>query len=109
MRVTKQMNECIDSNNENEAMQYAMKKSTLENKINIIELHQSMDSLNMNNESERMLERVREGARKTRERAEGSRIAYDSSSQAADRRLAASERERNGRQILEEAKRQRGK
>lgn len=110
------MNECIDSNNENEAMQYAMKKSTLENKINvlkdtiaemkeaeahqkdimqqaaddlqrlkeekeqvvfqmeadsqIIELHQSMDSLNMNNESERMLERVREGARKTRERAE---------------------------------------
>lgn len=32
----------------------------------IIELHQSMDSLNMNNESERMLERVREGARKTR-------------------------------------------
>lgn len=117
MRVTKQMNECIDSNNENEAMQYAMKKSTLENKINvlmeadsqIIELHQSMDSLNMNNESERMLERVREGARKTRERAEGSRIAYDSSSQAADRRLAASERERNARQILEEAKRQRGK
>lgn len=80
MRVTKQMNECIDSNNENEAMQYA-----------------------------RMLERVREGARKTRERAEGSRIAYDSSSQAADRRLAASERERNARQILEEAKRQRGK
>jgi hypothetical protein len=75
----------------------------------IIELHQSMDSLNMNNESERMLERVREGARKTRERAEGSRIAYDSSSQAADRRLAASERERNARQILEEAKRQRGK
>lgn len=143
MRVTKQMNECIDSNNENEAMQYAMKKSTAEMKeaeahqkdimqqaaddlqrlkeekdqvvfqmeadSQIIELHQSMDSLNMNNESERMLERVREGARKTRERAEGSRIAYDSSSQAADRRLAASERERNARQILEEAKRQRGK
>ena len=75
----------------------------------IIELHQSMDSLSMNNESDRMLERVREGARKTRERADGSRIAYDSSSQAADRRLAASERERNARQILEEAKRQRGK
>ena len=36
MRVTKQMNECIDSNNENEAMQYAMKKSTLENKINVL-------------------------------------------------------------------------
>ena len=75
----------------------------------IIELHQSMDSLSMNNESDRMLERVREGARKTRERADGSRIAYDSSAQAADRRLEASERERNARQILEEAKRQRGK
>ena len=75
----------------------------------IIELHQSMDSLSMNNESDRMLERVREGARKTKERADGSRIAYDSSAQAADRRLEASERERNARQILEEAKRQRGK
>lgn len=155
MQVTNNMNACIDGNKENEAMQYARKKSTLENKINvlkdtlvemkeaeahqkeimeqaaeelqrlkeekeqvifqmeadsqIIELHQSMDSLSVNNESERMLERVREGAKKTRERAEGSRIAYDSSSQAADRRLAASERERNARQILEEAKRQRGK
>jgi phage shock protein A len=155
MQVTNHMNACIDGNKDDEAMQYARKKSTLENKINvlkdtlvemkeaeahqkeimeqaaeelqrlkeekeqvifqmeadsqIIELHQSMDSLSVNNESERMLERVREGAKKTRERAEGSRIAYDSSSQAADRRLAASERERNARQILEEAKRQRGK
>ena len=134
-------------------MQYAMKKSTLENKINvlkdtieemkeaqahqkdirdqadeelqklkeekeqvlfqmeadsqIIELHQSMDSLNTNNESDRMLERVREGARKTRECAEGSRIAYDSSAQANERRLANSERERNARQILDDMKRQR--
>ena len=155
IQVTNHMNSCIDGNKDDEAMQYARKKSTLENKINglkdtlvemkeaeahqkeimeqaaeelqrlreekeqvifqmeadsqIIELHQSMDSLSVNNESERMLERVREGAKKTRERAEGSRIAYDSSSQAADRRLAASERERNARQILEEAKRQRGK
>lgn len=121
MRVSKQMNDCIDGNNENEAMQQAaddlqrLKEEKeqvvfqMEADSQIIELHQSMDSLNMNNESERMLERVREGARKTRERAEGSRIAYDSSSQAADRRLAASERERNARQILEEAKRQRGK
>ena len=155
MQITNHMNACIDGNKDDEAMQYARKKSTLENKINvlkdtlvemkeaeahqkeimeqaaeelqrlkeekeqvifqmeadsqIIELHQSMDSLSVNNESERMLERVRERAKKTRERAEGSRIAYDSSSQAADRRLAASERERNARQILEEAKRQRGK
>ena len=154
MRVIQQINACLDENKENEAMQYAMKKSTLENKINvlkdkieemkeaqahqknirdqaaeelqklkeekeqvlfqmetdsqIIELHQSMDSLNTNNESDRMLERVREGARKTRERAEGSRIAYDSSSQANERRLANSERERNARQILDDMKRQRG-
>ena len=154
MRVTQQINACLDENKENEAMQYAMKKSTLENKINvlkdtieemkeaqvhqkdirdqvaeelqklkeekeqvlfqmeadsqIIELHQSMDSLNTNNESDRMLERVREGARKTRERAEGSRIAYDSSAQANERRLANSERERNARQILDDMKRQRG-
>lgn len=155
MRVTQQINVCLDENKEDEAMQYAMKKSTLENKINvlkntieemkeaqihqkgireqaaeelqklkeekeqvlfqmeadsqIIELHQSMDNLNTNNESDRMLERVREGARKTRERAEGSRVAYDSSAQAQDRRLEAAERERNARQILEEMKSQRRK
>lgn len=155
MRVTQQINSCIDSNNDNDAMQYAMKKATLENKINvlkdtikemqegkthqqeirdqaaadlqklkeekeqtlfqmeadrqIIDLHESMDSLNTNNESQRMLERVREGAKKTRERAEGSRIAYDSSAQAADRRLEASERERNARQMLNDMKRQRRK
>lgn len=154
MRVTQQINACLDDNKEDEAMQYAMKKSTLENKINvlkdtieemkeaqlhqkeirdqiseelqklkeekeqvifqmeadsqIIKLHQSMDNLNINNESERMLERVREGARKTRERAQGSRIAYDSSSQANDRRMENSERERNARQIIEDMKRQRG-
>ena len=147
MRVNQQINACIDSNDDDTAMQYALKKETLENKINvlkdtskemqeanqaatdlqkikeekdqvlfqmeadrqIIDLHESMDSLNMNNESKRMLERVREGAKKTRERAEGSRIAYDSSAQAADRRLEASERERSARQMLDEMKRQRGK
>ena len=155
MRITQQINACLDDNDEENAMSYAMKKSTLESKISvlkdtieeikqakahqkeirdqaatdlqktkeekeqvlfqmeadsqIIQLHQSMDSMNINNETERMLERVREGARKTRERAEGSRIAYDTSSQAQDRRLEASERERNARQMLEEMKRQRGK
>jgi phage shock protein A len=155
MKITQQINACIDENNDEGAMSYAMKKTTIENKINvlkdtieemkqakahqkeirdqaatdlqklkeekeqvlfqmeadnqIIELHQSMDSMNINNETERMLDRVREGARKTRERAEGSRIAYDTSSQAQDRRLEASERERNARQMIEEMKRQRGK
>ena len=154
MRITKEINACLDNNDENSAMQYAMKKETVENKIKvlkdtieemkqakmhqeeirnqassdlqklkeekeqvlfqmeadsqIIELHQSMDSMNMNNESERMLERVREGAKKTRRRAEGSRIAFDSSVQAQDMRLEASERERNARQTIEEMKRKRG-
>lgn len=80
----------------------------LEANQQIIELHQSMNNMNINNETDRMLERVREGARKTKEQAEGSRIAYNSSSQAADRRLEASERERDARQKLEELKRKRG-
>lgn len=62
----------------------------------------------MNNESERMLERVREGAKKTRQKAEGSRIAFDSSTQAQDMRLEANERERNARRTIEEMKRKRG-
>lgn len=155
MRITNEINKCIDDNNDTDAMIYAMKKATLQQKIDIlkdtieelkeaknhqkeirdqaaeelqklkeekditlyqmeadrqvIQLHESMDSLNMNNETDRMLERVREGAKKTRERAEGSRIAYDSSAQAQDRRLEVSERERNARQMLEEMKRNRGK
>lgn len=154
MKITKQINACLYENDDESAMSYAMKKTTLESKIDIIkntieelkqaknhqkeirdqaaedlqklkeekeltlfqmeadsqviQLHESMDSLNMNNETERMLDRVREGAKKTRERAEGSRIAYDSSAQAADRRLETSERERNARQMLEEMKRRRG-
>ena len=143
MRITKEINACLDNNDENSAMQYAMKKETVENKIKVLKdtieemkqakMHQEeirnqassdlqklkeekeqvlfqmeADSMNMNNESERMLERVREGAKKTRRRAEGSRIAFDSSVQAQDMRLEASERERNARQTIEEMKRKRG-
>lgn len=155
MKVTQQLNQCIDNNNDEDAMTYAMKKATLENKVEvlketiieikeaqkhqkevrdqaasdlqklreekervvfqleadsqIIELHQSLDSIAANNESDRMLERVREGAKKAREKAEGSRIAYETSSQAADRRLAREERDREARRMVEELKRQRGK
>lgn len=155
MRITAQLNQCIDNGNDNDAMTYAMKKTTLENKVEvlketiveikeaqnhqkevrdqadselqklkeekervifqleadnqIIELHQSLDSIATHNESDRMLERVREGAKKTRERAEGSRIAYETSSQAADRRLERDERDREARRMVEELKRQRGK
>jgi len=155
MKVTQQLNQCIDNNNDEDAMTYAMKKTTLENKVEvlketiveikeaqkhqkevrdqaasdlqklreekervvfqleadsqIIELHQSLDSIAANNESDRVLERVREGAKKAREKAEGSRIAYETSSQAADRRLAREERDREARRMVEELKRQRGK
>lgn len=154
MKVVQQINACLDENNEHDAMNYAMKKATLESKVSIlkstieemkvakkhqeeirdqatsdlqeikeekeqvlfqleadsqiIELHQSIDGLNTSNESERMLERVREGARKTRERAEGSRIAYSSSSQAQEHRMKNSERERDARQALDNLKNQRG-
>ena len=155
MRVTQQLNQCIDNNNDNDAMTYAMKKTTLEQKAEIlketiaeikeaqkhqgevreqaasdlqklreekervvfqleadsqiIELHQSLDNLASNNESDRMLEKVREGAKKARQRAEGSRIAYETSSQAADRRLEKEEQDREARRLVEELKRQRGK
>lgn len=73
-----------------------------------IALHQSLDSFATNSESERMLERVREGAKKTRERAQGSRIAYDTSAQAADNRMRQAEQNRNAQSVIDELKRQRG-
>ncbi|MBS5083217.1 MAG: hypothetical protein KH031_24035 [Clostridiales bacterium] len=153
MKIDKEINRCLDANNESDAMSYALKKSTLESKVEvlkqtildlkeskehqkdlrdqaamdltalkeekertiyqleadqqIIQIHQSMDSLATNNESERMLERVREGANKTRERANGSKIAYETSAEANDRRLGKSTREREAQELLEKMKRQR--
>ena len=75
----------------------------------MIELHKSLDNLSLNNESERMLERVREGAKKTRERAKGSKIAYETSAQAADNRMRNAEQTREAQRIVDEIKRQRGK
>ena len=155
MKVTQQLTQCIDNNDDESALTYATKKTTLENKrdvlketieeikeaqkhqgevreqaaielqnlreekervvfqleadTQVIQLHQSLDSLTSNNESDRMLEKVREGAKKTRQKAEGSRIAYESSSQATDRRLEKEARNRDARQLVEELKRQRGK
>ena len=154
MKITKEINLCLDRNDEDGAVRFAMKKETLQQKIEIlknsinelkaskehreeirndalrqleelknekevtlfqleadqqtIQLQQSMDSNNVNNETDRMLERVREGARQTRERAAGSRIAYDSSAEVQERRLENANRERNARQMVEDMKRQRG-
>lgn len=154
-KIIQQINSCLDSNDEDAAKQYALRKVTLDEKIEIlkntiselktardqqqeirdqaaqslrelkeekdrvvfqlesdeqiINLHKSMDALNVDNESERMLEKVREGAKKKRQYAEGSKLAYDSSAQAMDIRLEKSERDREAQSILDEMKRQRGK
>lgn len=75
----------------------------------IIELHEIMDKVAANNESDRMLEKVREGANKTRERAAGSRIAYESSMDTQTRRAEQNARQQNAQNIVDEIKRKRGK
>lgn len=74
----------------------------------IIKLHEGMNTSASSSESDHMLERVREGAKKTRERAAGSQIAYDTSATAQNRRLDEQERNREANQLLEEMKRRRG-
>lgn len=74
----------------------------------IIELHEGMNASASSSESDHMLERVREGAKKTRERAAGAQIAYDTSAKAQDRRLEAQARNREADELLAEMKRKRG-
>lgn len=155
MRINNEIKRCIETNDEEDAMQYAMKKEIIESKIDvlkntieelkeakehqeevrdqastdlnelkaekervvyeleansqIINIHESMDENNINSESARMLDRVRDGAKKTKEKARGSKIAYDSSAQAIDRRLEQSSRERSARETIEKMKREMGK
>lgn len=61
------------------------------------------------NETDRMLEKVREGARKSREKAEGSKIVYESSTQTKEYRIEKKERDDEAKRALEELKKQRGK
>ena len=67
-----------------------------------------MNTAASSNEGDRMLEKVREGARKTRERATGVQMSYDTSEAAQNRALEQSAREREADDILERIKRQRG-
>lgn len=154
MKIDQQINTCFDSNNDADARQYAMRKITIQKKIEvlkecieeqkkakeqnqivrdnakrnldeleeekertiyqleadqqIIALHESMNAATSSNENDKMLERVREGARKTRERAAGAQIAYDSSSEAMDRRMEQQERNREADELLNEMRRRRG-
>lgn len=65
-----------------------------------IMLSESMEDGIGNNENDRMLEKVREGARKKREMAEGARVAYEHSEKAAQYRLKERERESETDQVL---------
>lgn len=153
MKIDKSINNCLDSGDDDTARQYAMKKITIQGKIEtlkdtieeykkakeqqneirsaikqeldelkeekertvyqmeadqqIISLHEGMNASASTNESDRMLERVREGAKKTRERAAGAQIAYDTSTEAMDRRMETQERNRAADEVLAEMKRRR--
>jgi len=93
-----------------EALKQEKEKTLCELRANaqIIELHETMNSVTSTNESERMLEHVREGANRTRERATGSRIAYETSTETQERRAEQAAREENARRAIEEMKRRRG-
>lgn len=153
MKIDKSINDCLDSGDDDTARQYAMKKITIQGKIDtlketieeyekakaqqdeirsaikqeldelkeekectvyqmeadqqIISLHEGMNASASTSESDRMLERVREGAKKTRERAAGAQIAYDTSTEAIDRRMEAQARNREADDLLAEMKRRR--
>ena len=81
----------------------------LEADAQLIELQQTIETGTSNSESERMLERVREGAKKQRERAEGARVAYTNNQAVKDRQMEKSDAERNARQELEAIKAKRKK
>lgn len=94
-----------------EALKQEKEKTIFELQANnqIIELHESINSVAATNESDRMLEKVREGVNKTREKATGSRIAYETSLDTQERRAEQAAREENARKAIEELKKKRGK
>ena len=75
----------------------------------IIKLHESMNAATSSSETDRMLEKVRAGANKTREMATGSKIAYETSTDTVERRAERSAREEEARKKIEELKQKRGK
>lgn len=75
----------------------------------IIKLHESMNAATSSSETDRMLEKVRAGANKTREMATGSKIVYETSTDTVGRRAEQSAREEEARKKIEELKQKRGK
>ena len=57
-----------------------------------------------NSETDRMIEKVREGAKKKKEMANGARISYENSAEAAEYRMQQRERESEIDRVLAEAK-----
>lgn len=155
MKIDKDINSALDRNDDELATQLAMKKVTIDNKIDvlkttieelkkaksqqeeirkaikseldslkeekertlfqmeadqqIIALHEGMNTAASSNESDRMLERVREGARQTRERAAGAQTAYETSTDTLERRAEQASRQQSAKEIVEEMKRKRGR
>ena len=68
----------------------------------IIKLHESMNAATSSSETDRMLEKVRAGANKTREMATGSKIAYETSTDTVERRAEQSAREEEARKKIVE-------
>lgn len=68
-----------------------------------LEAARSLEGIS-NSETDRMIEKVREGAKKKKEMANGARISYENSAEAAEYRMQQRERESEIDRVLAEAK-----
>lgn len=68
-----------------------------------LEAARSLEGIS-NSETDRMIEKVREGAKKKKEMANGARISYENSAEAAEYRMQQRERETTIDRVLAEAK-----
>lgn len=148
------INACLDENNEDEAMEWAKKKTDYDEQIEakkelveglkqavaqqkevkttayndlealkkekertvlqlevdtqMIAIQESIDTI-PNSETDRMLEHVREGAKKVREKAAGAKAIYEENPSTVERHMDQRERERDARQVLDEIKSKRTK
>lgn len=97
---------------ENEVMKLREEKETtllqMKSDERIAAMRNKLNAATSDSETDRMLEKVREGAKKARERAAGSKIVFDNSTQTKDRRIELKEQEDDARRLVEELKRQRG-
>lgn len=88
-------------------------KTEKENAILTLETAQVTESLQATSvstrEEDKMLEKVRDGVRKTKEKADGNKIAYESSATVQQQRLDKKMKDDEVERKLQEMKRQRGK